>query len=127
MGLGGRLYPCGVRYADGGGGLTPVGRVPHVPALDARINHPLLWGMRYLPLGSAAYRIHLLRWFQVMLSTTVLGWLVLVEPLKYHNVPDTSFLLAFRGRVLRGWPRPWRTRGPGSEQRGRSGSADPAP
>ncbi|GGT01068.1 hypothetical protein GCM10010254_21640 [Streptomyces chromofuscus] len=25
MGVGGRLYPCGVRYADGGG-LTPAGR-----------------------------------------------------------------------------------------------------
>ncbi|MFG2134575.1 glycosyltransferase family 2 protein [Streptomyces sp. NPDC048751] len=52
-----------------------------------------LWRMRYLPLNSIAYWIHFLRWFQVILSTTVLGWLLLVEPFKYHNGPSASFLL----------------------------------
>ncbi|MFE3019999.1 glycosyltransferase [Streptomyces sp. NPDC059256] len=52
-----------------------------------------LWRMRYLPLDGVAYWIHLLRWFQVALSTSVLVWLLLVEPLKYGNAPDASFLL----------------------------------
>jgi hyaluronan synthase len=52
-----------------------------------------LWRMRYLPVTGIAYWIHLLRWFQVALSTTVLVWLLLVEPLKYGNLPDASFLL----------------------------------
>ncbi|MGW4027932.1 glycosyltransferase family 2 protein [Streptomyces sp. NPDC004838] len=52
-----------------------------------------LWRMRYLPVTGLAYWIHLLRWFQVALSTSVLVWLLLVEPFKYGNVPDASFLL----------------------------------
>ncbi|MEU5404142.1 glycosyltransferase [Streptomyces sp. NPDC005963] len=52
-----------------------------------------LWRMRYLPLDGVAYWIHLLRWFQVALSTSILVWLLVVEPLKYDNAPDSSFLL----------------------------------
>ncbi|MFF0445423.1 glycosyltransferase [Streptomyces sp. NPDC004609] len=52
-----------------------------------------LWRMRYLPVTGVAYWIHLLRWFQVALSTSVLVWLLAVEPLKYGNTPDASFLL----------------------------------
>lgn len=52
-----------------------------------------VWRMRYLPVTGWAYWAHLLRWFQVALSTTVLAWLLAVEPFVYGHLPPASFLL----------------------------------
>lgn len=52
-----------------------------------------VWRMRYLPVTGWAYWAHLLRWFQVALSAAVLGWLLVVEPLRYGNLPPASFLV----------------------------------
>ncbi|HWM96932.1 MAG TPA: glycosyltransferase [Streptosporangiaceae bacterium] len=59
-----------------------------------------LWRMRYLPVTGYAYWAQLIRWFQVALSTTVLGWLLLVEPLRYGTTPPASFLIV---PFLIGW------------------------
>ncbi|MER8220318.1 glycosyltransferase [Streptomyces sp. NPDC094143] len=59
-----------------------------------------IWRMRYLPLTGWAYWAHLLRWFQVALSTSVLGWLLVVEPVRYGNTPPVSFLVV---PFLIGW------------------------
>ena len=59
-----------------------------------------LWRLRYLPVTGYAYWAHLIRWFTVALSTTVIGWLLVIEPLKYGNRPPASFLLV---PVLIGW------------------------
>jgi hyaluronan synthase len=59
-----------------------------------------LWRMRYLPVTGWAYWAHLLRWFQVALSTAVLGWLLIVEPLRYGDIPPASFLIV---PFLIGW------------------------
>lgn len=59
-----------------------------------------LWRMRYLPVTGWAYWAQLIRWFQVALSTAVLGWLLLVEPLRYGTVPPASFLIV---PFLIGW------------------------
>ena len=59
-----------------------------------------VWRLRYLPLFSWAYWAHLLRWFQVALSTAVLGWLLVVEPLRYGHTPPASFLVV---PFLIGW------------------------
>jgi hyaluronan synthase len=59
-----------------------------------------LWRMRYLPVAGWAYWAHLLRWFQVALSTAVLGWLLIVEPLRYGTTPPASFLIV---PFLIGW------------------------
>ncbi|MER7874850.1 glycosyltransferase [Streptomyces solisilvae] len=59
-----------------------------------------IWRMRYLPLNRWAYWAHLLRWFQVALSTTVLAWLLVVEPAAYGNYPPASFLVV---PFLIGW------------------------
>lgn len=52
-----------------------------------------LWRMRYLPVTGWAYWAHLVRWFTVALSTSVLAWLLLVEPLKYGARPPATFLV----------------------------------
>ncbi|MEU1474544.1 glycosyltransferase [Streptomyces sp. NPDC005760] len=52
-----------------------------------------LWRLRYLPVTGWAYWAHLVRWFTVALSTCVLAWLLLVEPLTYGQRPPASFLL----------------------------------
>lgn len=59
-----------------------------------------IWRMRYLPVTRYAYWAHLLRWFQVALSTAVLAWLLLVEPLRYGHTPPGSFLVV---PFLIGW------------------------
>ncbi|MCQ9178578.1 glycosyltransferase [Streptomyces sp. IBSBF 2953] len=59
-----------------------------------------VWRFRYLPLTGWAYWAHLLRWFQVALSTAVLGWLLVVEPLGYGQTPPASFLVV---PFLIGW------------------------
>ncbi|HET8969420.1 MAG TPA: glycosyltransferase [Candidatus Nanopelagicales bacterium] len=59
-----------------------------------------VWRLRYLPLSGWAYWAHLLRWFQVALSTAVLGWLLVVEPLRYGHTPPASFLVV---PFLIGW------------------------
>lgn len=59
-----------------------------------------VWRMRYLPLTGWAYWAHLLRWFQVALSTAVLGWLLIVEPAVYGRTPPASFLIV---PFLIGW------------------------
>ncbi|MFF0138018.1 glycosyltransferase [Streptomyces sp. NPDC005227] len=59
-----------------------------------------VWRMRYLPVTGIAYWAHFLRWFGLALSTVVLGWLLVVEPLHYGNTPPASFLLV---PFLIGW------------------------
>lgn len=59
-----------------------------------------VWRLRYLPLTGWAYWAHLLRWFQVALSTIVLAWLLVVEPMAYGNLPPASFLVV---PFLIGW------------------------
>ncbi|WP_432169106.1 glycosyltransferase [Streptomyces sp. 1222.5] len=59
-----------------------------------------VWRFRYLPLTRYAYWAHLLRWFQVALSTAVLGWLLVVEPAVYGHTPPASFLVV---PFLIGW------------------------
>jgi hyaluronan synthase len=59
-----------------------------------------VWRFRYLPLTGWAYWAHLLRWFQVALSTAVLGWLLIVEPAVYGRTPPASFLVV---PFLIGW------------------------
>lgn len=59
-----------------------------------------LWRMRYLPVTGWAYWAQLVRWFQVALSTAVLGWLLVVEPVRYGTTPPASFLVV---PFLIGW------------------------
>lgn len=59
-----------------------------------------LWRMRYLPVTGWPYWAHLLRWFQVALSTAVLAWLLVVEPAVYGHTPPASFLIV---PFLIGW------------------------
>lgn len=59
-----------------------------------------VWRLRYLPVTGWAYWAHLIRWFTVALSTVVLSWLLIVEPLTYGNRPPASFLLV---PILIGW------------------------
>ncbi|MFF7142283.1 glycosyltransferase [Streptomyces nodosus] len=59
-----------------------------------------LWRMRYLPVTGWAYWAQLIRWFQVALSTTVLAWLLIVEPVRYGTTPPASFLIV---PFLIGW------------------------
>jgi hyaluronan synthase len=59
-----------------------------------------LWRMRYLPVTGWAYWAQLIRWFQVALSTTVLAWLVIIEPVRYGTIPPASFLVV---PFLIGW------------------------
>lgn len=59
-----------------------------------------LWRMRYLPVTGYAYWAQLIRWFQVALSTAVLGWLLIVEPIRYGTTPPASFLIV---PFLIGW------------------------
>lgn len=51
-----------------------------------------LWRIRYLPATSPAFWFQAFRWFQVALSTMIIGWLLLVEPLVYRDAPPVSFL-----------------------------------
>jgi hyaluronan synthase len=59
-----------------------------------------VWRLRYLPMNRWAYWAHLMRWFQMALSTTVLIWLLAVEPLGYGNTPPASFAVV---PFLIGW------------------------
>lgn len=59
-----------------------------------------IWRLRYLPLNRWAYWAHLMRWFQMVLSTVVLGWLLIVEPFGYGNRPPASFAVV---PFLIGW------------------------
>lgn len=59
-----------------------------------------VWRFRYLPLTGWPYWAHLLRWFQLALSSAVLVWLLLVEPLAYGHTPPSSFLIV---PFLIGW------------------------
>lgn len=59
-----------------------------------------LWRLRYLPVTRIAYWIHLSRWFQVALTTIILVWLLLVDPLKYGRYPSPFFLVV---PFLIGW------------------------
>lgn len=52
-----------------------------------------IWRMRYLPLNRWAYWAHLLRWFQLALTTSILTWLLVIDPLRHGNQPHPSFLL----------------------------------
>lgn len=59
-----------------------------------------MWRLKYLPLSGLAYWLHLSRWFQMALSTGVLLWLLIVEPVRYSAYPDATFLLV---PFLIGW------------------------
>lgn len=59
-----------------------------------------VWRFRYLPLTSWPYWAHLLRWFQLALSSAVLVWLLIVEPAAYDRTPPASFLIV---PFLIGW------------------------
>lgn len=59
-----------------------------------------IWRFRYLPLTGWAYWAHLLRWFQVALSTAVLAWLLIIDPTLYGHAPPASFLVV---PFLIGW------------------------
>lgn len=59
-----------------------------------------LWRLKYLPLSGLAYWIHLSRWFQVALTTIVLVWLLVVDPLKHGKYPSLLFLVV---PFLIGW------------------------
>lgn len=59
-----------------------------------------LWRLRYLPLNRWAYWAHLMRWFQLALATTVMVWLLGVEPIAYGQLPPWQFALV---PVLIGW------------------------
>lgn len=58
-----------------------------------------IWRLRYLPMTSPAYWLHLLRWFQMALSTVVLLWLLAVEP-AVGSPPPMSFAVV---PILIGW------------------------
>ncbi|MFJ6730045.1 glycosyltransferase [Streptomyces sp. NPDC091281] len=51
-----------------------------------------VWRFRYLPLTGWPYWAHLLRWVQLALSTGVVGWLLIVDPIAYGHTPPASFL-----------------------------------
>jgi hyaluronan synthase len=59
-----------------------------------------LWRLRYLPVTRLAYWVHLSRWFQVALTTIILVWLLLVDPLKNGRYPSALFLVV---PFLIGW------------------------
>lgn len=59
-----------------------------------------LWRLKYLPLSRLAYWIHLSRWFQVALTSIILVWLLVVDPLKYGKYPTPLFLVV---PFLIGW------------------------
>lgn len=59
-----------------------------------------VWRFRYLPLNSFAYWAHFFRWFQVAVSSSVLVWLMAIEPTMYHNAPPKSFMVI---PLLIGW------------------------
>lgn len=59
-----------------------------------------IWRLRYLPLNRWAYWAHLMRWFQLALATSVLVWLLAVEPLMFGQLPPWQFALV---PVLIGW------------------------
>ncbi|HET6636793.1 MAG TPA: glycosyltransferase family 2 protein [Streptomyces sp.] len=59
-----------------------------------------LWRMKYLPVTGWAYWAQLIRWFQVGLSTVVLAWLLILEPVRHGATPPASFLLV---PFLIGW------------------------
>ncbi|MEU8350830.1 glycosyltransferase, partial [Streptomyces sp. NPDC048845] len=59
-----------------------------------------LWRLRYLSLARWAYWAHLMRWFQTVLSVSVLLWLLGVEPLVYGHTPPAALLFV---PFLIGW------------------------
>lgn len=59
-----------------------------------------IWRVRYLPVTRWAYWAHLLRWFQLALGSSVIGWLLIVEPFVYGHTPPSSFAVV---PFLIGW------------------------
>ncbi|WP_392839760.1 hypothetical protein [Streptomyces sp. LN500] len=59
-----------------------------------------IWRMRYLPLGRPSYWLHLVRWYEMVLGQMVTLWLLVVEPLWYHNTPTSAMLVV---PFLIGW------------------------
>lgn len=59
-----------------------------------------LWRLRYLPMNRLAYWVHLSRWFQVVLTSIVLMWLLLVDPVRHGSYPSPLFLVV---PFLIGW------------------------
>lgn len=59
-----------------------------------------IWRMRYLPLGRPSYWLHLLRWYEMVLGQMVMLWLLVIEPLWYHNMPTRAMLVV---PFLIGW------------------------
>ncbi|MGW9176200.1 glycosyltransferase family 2 protein [Streptomyces decoyicus] len=49
-----------------------------------------VWRMRYLSPIRPAFWLHLMRWFQMVMTQVVTVWLLIVEPVAYDNLPPLS-------------------------------------
>ncbi|MFH8899114.1 glycosyltransferase [Streptomyces coeruleorubidus] len=52
-----------------------------------------VWRMRYLSPTRPAYWLHAMRWLQMILTQMVTVWLLVVEPLVFHELPPSSMLV----------------------------------
>ncbi|MFF9819395.1 glycosyltransferase [Streptomyces sp. NPDC014006] len=52
-----------------------------------------VWRMRYLSPARPAYWLHAMRWLQMILTQMVTVWLLVVEPLFFHELPPSSMLV----------------------------------
>ncbi|MFI1500916.1 glycosyltransferase [Streptomyces platensis] len=51
-----------------------------------------VWRMRYLSPVRPAFWLHLMRWFQMVMTQVVTVWLLIVEPVAYDNLPPLSMV-----------------------------------
>ncbi|MGW1792659.1 glycosyltransferase family 2 protein [Streptomyces tubercidicus] len=51
-----------------------------------------VWRMRYLSPARPAFWLHLMRWFQMVMTQVVTVWLLVVEPVAYDNLPPLSMV-----------------------------------
>ncbi|GAA2108364.1 glycosyltransferase [Streptomyces synnematoformans] len=51
-----------------------------------------VWRFRYLHLTRVAFWAHLLRWMQLALASTVIGWLLIADPLMNGRTPPAAML-----------------------------------
>ncbi|MFH8635180.1 glycosyltransferase [Streptomyces lydicus] len=51
-----------------------------------------VWRMRYLSPVRPAFWLHLMRWFQMVMTQVVTVWLLVVEPVAYDNLPPLSMV-----------------------------------
>ncbi|MFF1263594.1 MULTISPECIES: glycosyltransferase [unclassified Streptomyces] len=52
-----------------------------------------VWRMRYLSPARPAYWLHAMRWLQMILTQMVTIWLLIVEPLVFHELPPSTMLV----------------------------------